>query len=163
MQQPLPFVDEACNMLQQEESQREILNESKADHTLVMLSKNNDLSVCSACGKQGHNGDKCWSVVGYPSWHPLFQKDKIKLSFRGGRGGRWSRGGRGERGGRNIPASTYDSGSSNTASTLPFSPTQIEQLMKLLPSQPKPQSSDTEEEIDGAYAGMTFCYHAHGT
>lgn len=35
--------------------------------------------------------------------------------------------------------------------------------MKLLPSPSKQQSSNIEEEIDGAYAGMTFCYHADGT
>lgn len=35
--------------------------------------------------------------------------------------------------------------------------------MKLLPTSSKPPSSDTEEEIDGAYACMTCCYHAEGT
>ncbi|CAO2821171.1 unnamed protein product [Amaranthus hypochondriacus] len=32
--------------------------------------------------------------------------------------------------------------------------------MKLLPSPTQQPSSDTEEELDHAYAGMTFCYHA---
>lgn len=36
-------------------------------------------------------------------------------------------------------------------------PSQIKQLLKLLPS--KNTSSDTEEEIDNAYAGMTYCSH----
>ena len=35
--------------------------------------------------------------------------------------------------------------------------------MKILPSPSKQHSSDIEEEIDHAYAGMTFCYHADVT
>lgn len=62
-----------------------------------------------------------------------------------------------------MHTSSYDSGSSNTASTVSLSSAQIEQLMKLVPSPSKPHSSDTEEEIDGAYAGMTLYYHAEGT
>lgn len=162
MQQPLPSVDEACNMLQQEETQREVLSDFISDHNLVMFSKKNDLSNCSACGKEGHIGNKCWIIVGYPSWHPLFQKEKIKQpSPRRGRGGRWPR--RSGRGGRSVHTSSYNSGSSNNAPTLSLSSNQIEHFMKLLPSPSKQHSSDIEEEIDGAYTGMTFCYHVDGT
>lgn len=75
MQQPLPSVDEACNMLQQEESQCEVLSDSESDNTLVIFSKNTASFTCTACGREGHNKDQCWKVVGYPPWHPLFQKD----------------------------------------------------------------------------------------
>lgn len=93
--QPLPSVDEAYNLLQQEESQRDVLltmrNESD---TLVMYGKSiEEMVQCSACGKPGHSKDKCWTIVGYPSWHNLSSPSTVR--GRGytprGRGGSWPR------------------------------------------------------------------------
>uniref|UniRef100_A0A803MZA9 Retrotransposon gag domain-containing protein n=1 Tax=Chenopodium quinoa TaxID=63459 RepID=A0A803MZA9_CHEQI len=89
---PLPTVDCACSMLQQEESQREVLLSSHIDHDVsAMYSRNTGHSgnprnsantrpqnfvtgdlrsaTCSVCGIRGHTPDRCWKVVGYPSWH----------------------------------------------------------------------------------------------
>ncbi|CAO2825263.1 unnamed protein product [Amaranthus hypochondriacus] len=76
---PLPSVEFACNTLQQEESQRSILNPTKNTEFSAMYSKGaRDLPVCGACGVKGHFKEKCWTVIGYPKWHP-----KYKGNFRG--------------------------------------------------------------------------------
>lgn len=78
MMSTLPSVEVACSYLEQEEAQREVLGQSKEESDgLAMYSKSRAptnvqtaLSVqCGACGKAGHNTEKCWTVVGYPAWH----------------------------------------------------------------------------------------------
>lgn len=72
---PLQNVESACSVLRQEEAQRELL---KTDDSLsAMYGKSNlprnqidRVITCSACGIMGHNGERCWTVVGYPKWHP---------------------------------------------------------------------------------------------
>lgn len=34
--------------------------------------------ICSVCGVKGHMKERCWTVVGYPKWHP-----KYKQPYRG--------------------------------------------------------------------------------
>ncbi|KAL2901575.1 hypothetical protein RDABS01_026657 [Bienertia sinuspersici] len=73
---PLASVNRACGMLQQEESQRETLKPIKEGEGLAMMSKGKGKDVtCTACGKKGHPYEKCWTIVGYPSW---FEKSKNK-------------------------------------------------------------------------------------
>lgn len=80
MMTPLPSVDIACSMVQQEKSQREILRLVKEENEVfAMFGKKTNLSctncgktchlpdkcwACKACGKAGHTSDKCWTVVG---------------------------------------------------------------------------------------------------
>lgn len=151
LMQPLPSVDEAYNFLQQEESQREVLQHSKAESdSLVMYGKSTEaLLTCTACGKIGHSKDKWLSVIGYPSWHSMSQP--LAYRARGGtvrdRGGRWPRGSRGGR--IHIPFSN------EVIATPSLSPAQVEQLMKLLPSSTSPAPATShEEEFDPLYAGM---------
>lgn len=56
MQQTLPTVDVAYNVLQQEENQREVLKTSKSDmESLAMFGKTlTNSTICSACGRPGH-------------------------------------------------------------------------------------------------------------
>uniref|UniRef100_A0A803LW85 Retrotransposon Copia-like N-terminal domain-containing protein n=1 Tax=Chenopodium quinoa TaxID=63459 RepID=A0A803LW85_CHEQI len=73
MMTPLPTVDTACSILQQEESQREVLQKSEQD-TYAMYNKNSSYPpgrtmICSACGGKGHTQSRCWIVIGYPSWN----------------------------------------------------------------------------------------------
>ncbi|KAL2904801.1 Gag-Pol polyprotein, partial [Bienertia sinuspersici] len=61
MMTKLPIVDEACNMIQQEESQRELFGQRNNEgEVLAMTSKKAD-TTCSNCGKTGHSTDKCWA------------------------------------------------------------------------------------------------------
>ncbi|KAL2904819.1 Retrovirus-related Pol polyprotein from transposon RE2 [Bienertia sinuspersici] len=54
MQSPLPTEEEACNVISQEESQRQTLRNIKEElEGLAMYSRSNP-PVCSACGKTGH-------------------------------------------------------------------------------------------------------------
>lgn len=58
---PLPSVDETCNMIQQEESQREIFKQgsnNKEDvEVMAMYGKRLDVK-CQNIGKSGHSADK---------------------------------------------------------------------------------------------------------
>ncbi|KAL2906464.1 Phosphoenolpyruvate carboxylase, partial [Bienertia sinuspersici] len=67
MMSKLPTVDEACNIIQQEESQREVFKQEKGENDgMVMHIKKNE-QLCSNYGKPGHSYDKCWTIVGYPA------------------------------------------------------------------------------------------------
>jgi len=72
---PLPSVEVVCGMLQQEEQQKQNLEgmHLSSDHS-ALLSRNVDAKPldikCSECGNKGHTSDKCWHVIGFPSWHP---------------------------------------------------------------------------------------------
>ncbi|XP_056689150.1 uncharacterized protein [Spinacia oleracea] len=154
MMSPLPPVDFACSALQQEESQREILK----PEPLAMYRKGNDENFL-ACGRTGHTKDKCWTVVGFPSWHPRGQKDKDQRGKgrehgNNARGGRWNRGRNGRGGGRTT-ANAQGSASSSSSNNQPamFIAQQHEQLIKLLPTPSKASHSDTEDDFDMSYAG----------
>ena len=69
---PLSIVDFSCSSLQQEESQRNILNPMKAPmESSAMYSRGSaETMMCSACGVKGRMKERCWTVVGYPKWHP---------------------------------------------------------------------------------------------
>lgn len=58
---PLPSVDNAFSMVQQEESQREILRPIKEEpEAFAMYGRKSDLT-CTNCGKAGHLAEKCWA------------------------------------------------------------------------------------------------------
>ncbi|PWA86739.1 hypothetical protein CTI12_AA138150 [Artemisia annua] len=72
---PLPSVENACSMLQQEESQRQLFGSSSVEST-ALLSKGKFQEKCSICGFKGHPPEKCWEKVGYPTWHPKYKVSK---------------------------------------------------------------------------------------
>ncbi|XP_074324159.1 uncharacterized protein LOC141661076 [Apium graveolens] len=93
----LPSMEATCSYLEQEEAQREVLGHVREDiETSAIFSKStggvsaNAQSIpsiqCTACGKASHMTDKCWTVVGFPSWHPK-AKPQEQSSYKGkGRG-----------------------------------------------------------------------------
>ncbi|KAL2935775.1 Retrovirus-related Pol polyprotein from transposon RE1, partial [Bienertia sinuspersici] len=188
---PLIGVEEACNMIQQEENQREIFKQSKDDSSmLVMHSKKTDLK-CGNCGKTGHltkkcwacrncgmtrhSTEKCWSVVGYPSWFDkgkmkeqerkqstLKEKGNFNREQRGKSGGqKWNRN---KSGPRRMAgnAKIQSESTSNPVSNNLITAHQLEQLIKLLSSLSK-YGNDTEEELDNTYFGMVSCNHVSAT
>ncbi|GJZ03454.1 cysteine-rich receptor-like protein kinase 8 [Tanacetum coccineum] len=72
---PLPSVENACSMLQQEESQRVLFGYSLVE-TTALLSKGKFQEKCSICGFKWHPLEKCWEKVDYPSWHPKYKVSK---------------------------------------------------------------------------------------
>lgn len=60
LQNPLPSVETACFVLQQEESQREILSHDKLTMESTALFSKNSSDVCTKCGVKGHPREKCW-------------------------------------------------------------------------------------------------------
>ncbi|XP_071708417.1 uncharacterized protein [Rutidosis leptorrhynchoides] len=69
---PLPSVEVACSMLQQEESQREMFTSVQSHEMTALYSKSstgNNGENCNLCGNKGHSPDKCWVKIGYPPWH----------------------------------------------------------------------------------------------
>ncbi|XP_074378524.1 uncharacterized protein LOC141720067 [Apium graveolens] len=70
---PLPTVESASATLQQEEAQRDMTLGHKPDTDVVALYGKGPPSKvyqCTLCGGKGHSNDRCWTVVGYPQWHP---------------------------------------------------------------------------------------------
>ncbi|XP_071688991.1 uncharacterized protein [Rutidosis leptorrhynchoides] len=65
---PLPSVETACSMLQQEESQREMFNASETT-TLYSKLTQKDKEKCSIFGFRWHPPERCWEKVGYPPWN----------------------------------------------------------------------------------------------
>ncbi|KAL8123524.1 hypothetical protein AgCh_011483 [Apium graveolens] len=75
MRQPLPSVEMACSVIQQEESQKDVLKISKlnVDYDMsAMYSQGNvqkSQFECTVCHGKGHTADMCWTVINYPKWH----------------------------------------------------------------------------------------------
>ena len=167
---PLPSVESVCSMLQQEELQRQVLEDTHTQlESSALLSKHMETKgsavQCNVCGNKGHSKEKCWQVIGYPNWHPRSKKHPPR------RPGNYSPGfkqyqqqfvGKGKEGG-NKSANQAEL----TDSSMPrLTSQQIEQLLKLLPPSASSSagsirpSDDTDEEIDYNFAGVATCLHA---
>ncbi|CAO2813648.1 unnamed protein product [Amaranthus hypochondriacus] len=151
MMTPLPSVEVVCSMIQQEESQREVsMNEKNDVEISAMFSKGNE--VCKACGMKGHAEDRCWTVVGYPRWHPKHKPNGGNLNEYRGRDGGNKHNGRYPKGNQNRYGRTQHFGSGNRVAAnaqgdfdaqslsscgTSVSAQQLEQLLKLLPGSSK--------------------------
>lgn len=102
LMQPLPLVSKAYSMLRQEEKQRDAPKASqmpiptalntysnrnhqqttKSNNTTPTNSQTSNFRkapyrkgiFCTNCGKEGHYGNECYKLVGYPPGHPLHGK-----------------------------------------------------------------------------------------
>ncbi|KAL2939885.1 ABC transporter C family member 7 [Bienertia sinuspersici] len=152
MKSPLPSVEEACNMLLQEEAQKENLKAVKSEGDPVALytkggnaRTNENEEGCNVCGGKKHTSERCWKVIGYPKWHPMYKR-QLKLK-EGESGKKWhpKKGSKTER----VAANAQAQGEQTT-----LTPQQIEQLLKLIPSSSKSEKPayDTKDEIETNFA-----------
>ncbi|KAL2895584.1 Retrovirus-related Pol polyprotein from transposon RE2 [Bienertia sinuspersici] len=159
MQTPLPTVEAACAQLQQEETQRDVLQLSKLTlDSSAMLSKGKTEDrgsvTCEACGKRGHKAEKCWTVVGYPKWHNKYKKTQRKEGEYNGSNQRWSKG-KGQRMVANVQAQGENEEPILTTQ-------QVEQLLKLLPCGSGGKKESMEDEvIEEGFAGITTCCYSY--
>ncbi|KAL2937133.1 hypothetical protein RDABS01_020582 [Bienertia sinuspersici] len=115
-----PIAGEACNAIQQEESQRSIFKEVKEESEGIAIYSKTGPPQCTHCGKKGHTWTNYYDLVGYPSGFDKNkearnkekevensgskEKENDSGGARGRRGGRGyrGRGGRYGRGGRKM-------------------------------------------------------------
>ncbi|KAL2932887.1 Retrovirus-related Pol polyprotein from transposon RE1 [Bienertia sinuspersici] len=165
MMTKLPTVEEACNIIQQEETQREVFKQEKKDvEPMAMHIKKAELVcgncgktghsiencwACKACRKGGHTYDKCWTIVGYPPKNVKPQKDqRTKNKDRGKAGQRWNRGK------QKIAATAQCEGVNQSPG---ITAEQLEQLLKMLPTPSKNGEEDSNDEMGVCYAEMMEC------
>ncbi|KAL2926156.1 Gag-Pol polyprotein [Bienertia sinuspersici] len=175
------FLKEASNMIQQEESQREIFQNNKEENAvLAMSTKKAELSctiygkaghitekcwACKVCGKGGHSVENCWNVKGFP---PKYDKGKKEFGNKtynpreknagdkeGGRSNqKWNKNKSGGlRLAGNVKAEPEEfSGRSGSSSGITAQ--QLEKLIKMLPSLSMGEGQDLEDDLEGSYSGM---------
>lgn len=148
----------ACAAIQQEESQRLVLNsaDSVEIDASAMLSKTittESKYFCTSCGVKGHSIERCWKTNGYPRWHPKHRKP----SGRGGAmGSRWNGDSKSHSGAHRMANVAVGNAEKAEKSDSLLTPQQLEQIMKLMPAQfvKNMQSSESDEELDNCFSGM---------
>lgn len=139
---PLPSLEFACNTLQQEESQRSILDPMKSnmESSAMYYRGRSEVPTCGACGVKGYLREKCLTLVGYPKWYPKFKNNLKGRDF-----------------GDNTQGISHQSGANE------LTVQQLEQLLRSLPnSRGKNIPSDDKMEHNFAgFAGMTNLSNAN--
>lgn len=156
MLNPLPSVEVAVAVLQQEEAQRSLLSSVLPDLELsAMYSKSVPASqpekplLCSACNVKGHSKERCWTVIGYPKWHPKYKPSmnntKIKPATTPSPH-KWS----------STPKMAAAATVSSASPGLLFTPQQLEQLAQLVPhlQNQTMKTAETEEDAPYHFSGM---------
>jgi len=152
---PLPSVEVACSILQQEELQREVLEDEQFVHessalygrSLEAVSSPGVENRCSHCGNKGHVKEKCWQILGYPRWHPRSKKfPQVKPSKDNAKG---SRG----RSAAHVESASFTS----TEGGLSLTSQQVEQLLKLLPQSTRASTETEDDDLEQSFAGNVYC------
>lgn len=169
---PLPTVEIACSVLEQEEAQRSLLNLPPSPNLMAMFSKyQTDKPVlCTVCGKKGHPPDRCWNVIGYPKWNSIPQNPQPrptftpKPRFQTTPNQKWSAPARQNFSRNKMAANVTQPNLPTPTPGLLFTPQQLDQLAKLVPQFQNSQvkDSDTDEEIDYHFSGMLSLSHTNG-
>ncbi|KAL2922026.1 Retrovirus-related Pol polyprotein from transposon RE1 [Bienertia sinuspersici] len=167
---PLPFVETTVSSIQEEETQREVLKEPKEEEfesAAMYTSKIKE--ICPVCGNKGHGREKCWKVIGYPKWHPNYKGmqrrgeghsgvmqmkgEYVKGEYKPNAGNKWVKG--------RPPLNTKSKWAENAEKdeSVNLTAHQLEQLLKLIPTEEK-NASEGDDEVDNAFAGMITCYNA---
>ncbi|GJZ50579.1 cysteine-rich receptor-like protein kinase 8 [Tanacetum coccineum] len=74
---PLPSVENACVVIQQEESQKDVFQTGVSSiESTALFSKHDTKGKCSICGFKWHPPEKCWEKVGYPVWHHKYKQSQ---------------------------------------------------------------------------------------
>ncbi|XP_074343104.1 uncharacterized protein LOC141680916 [Apium graveolens] len=155
MQIPLPSVEMAFAAVQQEETQTDVLHHSEFELSAMFSKTNteNRHTNCSACGGKGHNSERCWTVIGYPKWHPKARKP----TFRGSSTpNRWSNH---KADHHKMANNAHVNSQASDKSEVAFTPQQLQQLLKLLPSEGTSQVKgyETEDELENCFSRMVSC------
>ncbi|KAL2904693.1 Retrovirus-related Pol polyprotein from transposon RE2, partial [Bienertia sinuspersici] len=138
---PLPSVEEACARFVQEEAQREILKEDKAEiETGAMMGKK--IEECAVCGLKGHTKEKCWKVIGYPRWH--LKHKRMQKGESTGTGAKWNRG-------RQAEGGAKWAANAQSEEKIDITAKKLEKLMKVAPT------ANLSEEGETSFACMVFC------
>ena len=152
---PLPSVESACSILQQEELQREVLEEEQSFFESsalygkgVPVSAGKDVEGrCGHCGHTGHSKEKCWQLIGYPKWHPKSKKFPQTMMFK-----------ENTKVLKGRTAAHVDSAKPKlTEGGLSLTSQQVEQLLKLLPLPSKASTEYEEDELEPSFAGNVYC------
>ncbi|KAL2942500.1 putative polyketide biosynthesis enoyl-CoA hydratase PksH [Bienertia sinuspersici] len=142
----LSTVKEACNMIQQQETQREVFKHVKEEPKGMAMNTKKGDQMCGNCGKLGHITERCWTVVGYPNKNSKrFRENKFKGRERNkAAGGRdFSKGNQSLSKGKGRMAANV---SGQTALNSGITAKKLEQLLKLLPTPSGGGDEDSTEE-----------------
>nr|GEU90822.1 cysteine-rich RLK (receptor-like protein kinase) 8 [Tanacetum cinerariifolium] len=74
MMNPLPNVESACSLIQQEESQRMLFGSSSNAEIIALYSIGNIKDKYRICGFKWNPPEKCREKVRYPLWHSKFKR-----------------------------------------------------------------------------------------
>uniref|UniRef100_A0A803LD02 Integrase catalytic domain-containing protein n=1 Tax=Chenopodium quinoa TaxID=63459 RepID=A0A803LD02_CHEQI len=154
---PLPSAETTATAIQQEEAQREVLNLNKsASESMDMYNRpaGADKSfVCTTCGLKGHRSDRCWTVIGYPSWHSKHNSSANSNRSKFVNNQRWNSGPKSS----SSKIAAVAQSSSNNGGLL-FTPQQLDQLEKMMPKLlTQAKGSETDEELEH-FSGMISCH-----
>lgn len=169
MLSPLPSVETASAALQQEEAQREVLNIIKVDNdAMAMFSRFNPDKhiICNVCGVKGHKGERCWTVIGYPQWHPRSNtinntsSSRPRFTNQTQNQSKWHSNNRNSNNRNSKMAATAHT-SETVNSGMVFTQQQLEQLAKMMPQlMNSSKGSESDDELDGHFSGMITCNSA---
>ncbi|PWA45478.1 hypothetical protein CTI12_AA517650 [Artemisia annua] len=73
---PLPSVENACAVVQQEESQKDVFTHGHVPlvETTALYGKQENKGKCGIYGFKWHPPERCWEKVGYPVWHHKYKQ-----------------------------------------------------------------------------------------